>query len=305
MTAMKKTQVSLTCIMGAAAAGAAAYMLFESQWVERRERTLTFPTLPEGLEGLTILHLSDIHAAQPGLNLWTLAKAVAWAKKRRPDLVVLTGDVLGGNVGTAKCLHLLAELRPPLGMFAVAGNHEYGLARGLAGRCGLAGSGNWGSAESPVRYLRDECVLLKVAGGEGAPAAALALCGADYITRGHGLRQRKLPEGAFPVLLTHRPPNEGDPLVGRFPLILAGHTHGGQIRLPTPWGLVALHRDDLPFLEGVHEVGGSTVVISRGVGCTFLPLRLCSRPQAELLRLASGKETVRGGKVSSSPGMLK
>lgn len=268
---------------GAAVAGAAAvaYMLFESQWIDCREQDLRVPGLPAGLSGLRILHLSDIHAAQPGLNLVALARAVRWAQDLQPDLVILTGDIIDGGRGSSSCLRLLSQLRPRLGMFGVTGNHEYGLSKNpLKGprsdrsRC----------AGDAITWLRDECALLRVDAD-----AVVALCGADYITRGYGLLNGSapIPPGAFPILITHRPPADDDPLTERFPVVFAGHTHGGQIRLPTPWGMVALHREALPHTEGVHVRGGNVLVISRGVGCTFLPFRLFCRPEACLFRLSA------------------
>lgn len=266
--------------MAAAVAGAVVgYMLFESQWVECRERSLTVDDLPEALEGFAILHLSDIHAGQLGLNLWTLSKVVRWAQARQIDLVVLTGDILDGGIGGRLCLYLLGKLRPRFGLFAAPGNHEYGLGKSV-----FRGGGIWpiprqDGQVGPVRYLRDECLLLEV------QSATIALCGADYVTGGHRLPLQDIPEYAFPVLITHRPPHLEDPLAQRFRLVLAGHTHGGQIRIPTPWGFATLHRQSVRYIDGVHKLGKTTLVISRGVGCTFLPWRLCARPQAELLRL--------------------
>ena len=87
------------------------------------------PDCPPAFEGLTVLHLSDVHAGQPGLNLHTLRKAVEWGVSVEPDLVVLTGDIMGGGRGRRECLELLSLLRPRLGAYAVTGNHEYGLSK--------------------------------------------------------------------------------------------------------------------------------------------------------------------------------
>ncbi|NLG66393.1 MAG: hypothetical protein GX536_01625 [Actinobacteria bacterium] len=272
---------------------AAAYMLFESQWVDLREEDLAVPGLPEGLTGLSVLHISDVHAAQPSLNLVALAKVVRWAEARRPDLVVLTGDIVDGGLGSDTCLRQLSRLRPPLGIFAVPGNHEYGLSKNPLRN---ARADRARDALGRVRFLRDECVLLR--GPKEGPM--LAVCGADYITRGYGLLNGSAPitADAFPLLITHRPPTGDDPLLENFPLVFAGHTHGGQIRMPTPWGMVALHREALPFTEGIHRFNRSVLVISRGVGCTFLPFRLFCRPEAVIHRLrpAESGDVLRRGR---------
>jgi predicted MPP superfamily phosphohydrolase len=85
--------------------------------------------------------------------------------------------------------------------------------------------------------------------------------------------------------LIHRPPEPEDPLGERFSLAFAGHTHGGQIRLPGPQGWFTPHRVDSTYVQGVHRWGRGLIAVSRGVGTTFLPLRLFTRPEVVLYRL--------------------
>lgn len=260
---------------------AGLYMLWEAQWLRCREENLSVPGLSPGLKGLRILHLSDVHLGQPGLNLRCLRKAVKWAQEERPDLVLLTGDILGGRFDGSKGLQLLGSLRPALGKFAVTGNHEYGLSKNpFAPR---PREFDWAAAG--ITLLRDECLTLHHQG------EVLTICGADYVTGGHGLDPGN-PDG-LSVLLIHRPPKPEDSLAGRFDLAFAGHTHGGQIRIPTPHGLFAPHRDGLPYLEGVHSWGKGRLILSRGVGTTFLPIRLLTRPEAVIYRLTE-PQTGRG-----------
>ena len=89
----------------------------------------------------------------------------------------------------------------------------------------------------------------------------------------------------FPILLIHEPPPSDSPLAGRFPLAFAGHTHGGQLRIPTASGLRPLVSEQGEFLSGVYEWSGGLLVVSRGVGTSFLPFRLLTRPEATLWRL--------------------
>lgn len=273
--------------LGGAAAGsaAAAYMVFEAQWVACREEELALPDLPALLTGLRVLHLSDVHAGQPGLNLYTLRKAVEWAQPRRPDLVVLTGDILSAGRGGTRCLELLSRLQPRLGSFAVTGNHEYGLSKNPFAHRPLVG----GWEQAGITLLKDRCQVVPVEGA--GPGARLVVCGADYVTGGHPLLRAGIPDGDLAVLLIHRPPEPDDALGDHFSLAFAGHTHGGQIRFPTPWGRVSPHRVDSGYVEGVHRWGRGLLAVSRGLGTTFLPLRLLTRPEAVLYRLASATGT--------------
>jgi predicted MPP superfamily phosphohydrolase len=263
----------------AAGFSAAAYMTFEAQWLAMRETTLDIPGLPADLEGLSILHLSDVHAGQPGLNLWTLSHAVSWARARDPDLVVLTGDIVGAGHGARRCVEILSQLRPRLGMFAVSGNHEYGLSKNpFAHRPQIP---EW--ADSGIRMLRDECVAVTPQAG----GARLVVCGADYLTGGHRMRGDLPADGDVSLLLIHRPPVPGDGLEGRYTMAFAGHTHGGQIRVPTPWGKVRVHREKLPVVDGIHRWGDGWLAVSAGIGTTFLPFRLATRPEVLLHRLCA------------------
>jgi predicted MPP superfamily phosphohydrolase len=305
-----RSQTWAAVVIGALAA---AYMIFESQWLRRQRTGLVVPDLPPELEGLTILHLSDVHAGQPGLNIHTFRKAVRWAAEVRPDLIVLTGDILGARSGWGRCLPLLRRLKAPLGVYAVPGNHEYGLSKNPLAHppepipwdaCG-------------VQLLRDSCVALDLTPGaetaepeyartdgpadtphaldhrDDQDAAGtrplVSLCGADHLSGGRPLLADRSPsESDFSILLVHRPPEPDDPLGERFHLTFSGHTHGGQIRIPTPWGLRSLHNEDLPYLEGVHRWGEGILVISTGIGATFVPFRLFTRPQAVVYRLTRG-----------------
>ncbi len=223
---------------------------------------------------------------------------VDWAEPLSPDLVLLTGDVLGLPKGSDACLRLLGHLRPTLGTYAVTGNHEYGLSKGP-----LAKPRDthhlW--QQAGITLLSDSCAALPAREG-----STIMLCGADYLTGGYGLLHPAAPTpdlarapdpaspgapaspvapASFPILLIHEPPQSDSPLIELFPLAFAGHTHGGQLRLPGPSGLRPPHKPDFEHLSGVHAWGQGKIVITRGVGTGFLPFRLFARPEATLWRL--------------------
>jgi predicted MPP superfamily phosphohydrolase len=271
-------------VAGAAAAGAAAaaYMAYEAQWVHCRQSDLVVPGLPEQWSGLRVLHLSDVHAGRFSVNERSLAKVVRWAAPLPLDLVVLTGDIVGDPERSRPSLELLSLLKPRLGMFAVTGNHEYGLGKGPLARPRDT-RGLW--SEAGITLLTDSCAALPARRGQ-----PIVLCGADYLTGGYGLLEPGVvpaagSDPAFPVLLAHRPPPSDSPLGRLFPLAFAGHTHGGQLRAPGWDGLTPLHNEHEEHLAGVHRWGRGLMVVSRGVGVSFLPFRLFTRPEATLWRL--------------------
>jgi hypothetical protein len=222
-----------------------------------------------------------VHAGLFPTNERSLAKVVDWAEGLSPDLVLLAGDILGDPQQSMRCLGLLARLRPSLGMFAVTGNHEYGLGKGPLARPRDT-SPLW--AQAGTTLLSDSCIALPARQG-----TQIVLCGADYLTRGEGLLHPgegpNASPASFPILLIHEPPPPDSPLAALFPLAFAGHTHGGQLRVPGLSGLTPLNNERHYIPGGVHPWGEGRMVVSRGIGTSFLPFRLLTRPEATLWRL--------------------
>src|SRR5689334_10432456 len=143
-------------------AALAAWGLYESQWVQGRELEIGVPGLPAALDGLSVLHLSDFHAGTPSLNVRAMRKAAALGAEWQPDLVALTGDILSHGRARDAVVAAMEGLRPPLGTFAVLGNHDVGdtndpFSRGIVIE-------DWGSAA--VTVLRDSAAVVESGGHE-------------------------------------------------------------------------------------------------------------------------------------------
>ena len=274
--------------LAAAGVGLAAWGVFESQWIQRRVVTVPVAGLPPALDGLSILHLSDFHAGSPSLNMRALRKAIAFGVEEQPDLVAITGDIVAHPRAEAAVIEQLARLAPPLGMYAILGNHDTGETRDPFSRGKVID--DWGAAD--VELLRDRAVTVETHG------ATIEIAGMEPDSWTNGTAR---PEALFTqaqalrILLTHFPDAVDDLPAGACSLVLAGHLHGGQICLPSPAGKIRLSHTDWKYLEGVHRVGDTTLVVSRGTGTTLVPIRLMARPEVALLRLAS----VEGAKQGS------
>jgi uncharacterized protein len=268
----------LAALAGAGAA-LAAWGLYEAQWVEGCELDIGVPGLPAELAGMTILHLSDFHAGTPSLNVRAMRKAAALGARWQPDLVAVTGDILSHGRAQEAVVHAMEGLDPPLGIFAVLGNHDVGdthdpFSRGIVIE-------DWGSAA--VTLLRDRSAVVEWRGCE------IELAGVDPRLFADG--RNRPPEqlftrpGALRVLLSHFPEVPAQMPAGTCALALCGHLHGGQICIPGPTGKVRLSHRSYRFDEGVFEEPETTVVVSRGLGTTLVPFRLFARPEVSLLRL--------------------
>jgi len=246
--------------------------------------TLTFQDLPPGLEGLRLAHLSDLHAG-PLIGLSTLRRWRELTEREQPDLLTFTGDLVDSRPEeVGPLLEAFADFRPPLGAFAVLGNHDYfDDPRPI-----------WRDLEAAgIRCLENASALLSRQG------ARLAIMGLQdpMATNGRfrrlvfgpgprpALAARNLPEDAFRICLNHRPSEWEQALAAGARLTLSGHTHGGQIN-PIP-GLSSARLLG-PRTQGLFQEGADQLYVSRGLGVVGLPMRIGAPPEIAILTLKRG-----------------
>jgi predicted MPP superfamily phosphohydrolase len=236
---------------------------------------LALPGLPPELDGLRVAHLSDFHLGVPSPGVGSVARAVAWTKERRPDLVAVTGDLLTHPRGEPLLRRLLGLLPPPV--VAVLGNHDIALSRDpQAVRSDL-------TELAPATLLRDEGTMLELRG------KSVWIAGVHPRLIVHGRRKTDpnslSREADFRILLCHYPRVLDRLERGRFELVLAGHMHDGQITLPYPGGKIRFAHLRARYPRGVFRGEAATMHVSAGLGTTFVPLRFGARPEATELRL--------------------
>jgi hypothetical protein len=239
-----------------------------------REQDLMFPDLPEDLHGLRLVQVTDIHLS-PFLSERELARAVDMANETRAHLALVTGDLIStGHDPLDACLRQLSRLRADAGIFGCLGNHEiYANAEDYVEKHGaLLGH----------RYLRHRAEPLKFG------QATLNLAGVDYQRSGKPYlagAERMVAPGAFNVLLSHNP--DVFPVAARqgYQLTIAGHTHGGQVRVEILRQDLNIARFFTPYVDGLYRRDGAAVFVSRGIGTIGLPARLGAPPEVNLLRL--------------------
>ncbi len=236
--------------------------------IELVERTVQLPRAPRAWDGLTILHLSDLHlCGLPDRHYYrvVMQACAGWD----PDIVALTGDIVDSVHHQSWILPALGWLRWKVAAFAILGNHDYWydppLIRRRLTRLGFTYLGN---SAHPLE-VRGEPML--VVGHEGPwlkPAPDLT---------GHS------PE-TFRLLLSHTPDNIPWARRQGIDLMLSGHVHGGQIRFPVLGSLLVPSRYGRHYDCGTFEEGPTFLHVSRGVGGEN-PVRFGCRPEATLLRL--------------------
>jgi len=250
------------------------------RWLHRRiRRSLQMPELSfalrtggAGLDGLRIAFVSDVHAGS-FLDEQDLCDIFARIAAAGPDLVLFGGDLI--NTRERELLHYrkpLAMLSPRLGMFAVPGNHDH----------------FWGpDIDLWASFLRDHGVTVLNNRGQRIEhgGSSLWICGVDDLTEGApdmrlALAGRRHGEPA--ILLSHHPDFFFEAAAADVDLTLAGHTHGGQIRIA---GRAPIHHSKFGYEQGWFRENDCSLYVGRGVGVTVLPIRIDAPPEIPILTL--------------------
>jgi predicted MPP superfamily phosphohydrolase len=242
-----------------------------------KEVDLPVAGLHPDLENLRILHLSDIHLSA-FLSENEFARVVDASVELRPNLAVITGDLISGPRDPLDaCIRQLARLKADAGVFGCMGNHErFARSEDYTERA---------CVRHGIRFLRLQSEPLKFGSAE------VNLVGCDFVS----FRERKhylsagtaglVRPGTLNVLLQHNP--DVFPVAAQqgYNLLLAGHTHGGQVTVEILEQWINPARFFTPFVYGVYREENASAYVTRGIGTIGVPARIGAPPEISLLRL--------------------
>jgi hypothetical protein len=280
-----------------------AWGLMEPYFIDETAYAVALPNLPDDWIGREAAVIADFQVGMWGDNLATIRRIVDRIRQRRPELVLILGDFVyhGGDEPDRRIATTVELLRPlsesQLTMVAVLGNHDYSVVnyddpsiqeeRAQQVRMALNKLG--------ITILENDHVPVQ------SPAdQTLYVVGLGSLMAGKSkpvLAFEDLPDDAPRLVILHNPSAFDDLAAGVAPLALAGHTHGGQFRLPfTPaWSWVTYLREEDVHVDGwIEDYGakGNRLYVNRGIGFSKLPLRFNCPPELTWLTLKKAQGTM-------------
>lgn len=214
---------------------------------------------------IKIAHLTDLHTYGLGRRE---KKMLAMLEAEKPDLIVITGDQISDMSGYEGCREVIQQLHAPLGVWLVAGNHD-----------------NWHRIQKQREYYESAGAIF-LRNSSQKVREDLWIIGLDDAMTGTPNLEASLvgvPENAYKIALFHSPAYF-DEVAGKCDLVFAGHTHGGQVRIPfmKPFWLPRGCKD---YVEGWFERDGSKMYVSRGIGTSIADMRFNCRPEIAIITL--------------------
>jgi len=252
---------------------ASAYgLLYGRLDMEVTRRRIQLARLPEAFEGFRLVQLSDIHIS-PFMPADEIRRCVTITNQLKPDLILMTGDYVAWDpAAQGEVVQALAGLHAPYGVFGSLGNHE--------SITDTEDSITRLFAAQGIHILRQERALIRLGGD------TLNLIGVDdSITDDKAVEHLVMP-GTVNILLNHNPNDFDQAAELGIDLMLAGHTHGGQLSLEFLHRGLALIRLETPYVSGWYENSGGQLYVNRGIGTTVLPIRVGARPEITVLELS-------------------
>jgi|GEM_PF-624234 len=301
----------------------------EPRLIDEQQETAEIPGLPAAWAGQQVAVVADFQVGMWWDNTGTVRRVVARLVERRPAAVLIAGDFIyhpanrGGADGSgadfaplgpdeaeavasvvAEAVDLVRPL-PEAGIptYAVFGNHDYGMESPQAARLDWAAQRLREALDAAgIRVLRNEAVALPAPGEDdsqdsaGNPPLYLVGIGSRYAGRDRpAAALAGLPEDAPRIVMMHNPDSFDRFPAGTAPLAVAGHTHGGQIRIPFTgdWSWMALVQEDRVHVDGwIANYGGprNRLYVNRGIGFSTIPVRIHAMPEITLFTLRPAGE---------------
>ena len=282
MTVKKKKFIFLA-VAAAVLVALAIWIAWGNTALELNTYTISSAKLPQSFDGYRIAHVSDLHNAEMGKDNETL---LTMLRDADPDMIAITGDLIDSrNTDIEVALQFVHEAVKLAPCYYVTGNHE--------ARVNEYGELKAGMEAAGVTVLEDARTEISLEGktitviGVNDPSYQTDyLFGDSETVMNTRLEELHTEDAGFTILLSHRPELFVTYAEHNVDLVLSGHAHGGQFRVPFIGGLVAPNQGLFPEYDaGIYTEGNTNMLVSRGIGNSILPFRINNRPEVILVEL--------------------
>ncbi len=282
MTAKKKKFIFLA-VVAIVLVALVIWIAWGNTALELSTYTISSSKLPQSFDGYRIAHVSELHNAEMGKDN---EKLLTMLRDADPDMIALTGDLIDSrNTDIEVALQFVREAVKIAPCYCVTGNHEARVNEYYKLKAGMETAG--------VTVLEDVRTEISM---EGENITLIGVNDPSYQTDylfgdAESVIDAKLEElhtenDGFTILLSHRPELFNTYVDQDIDLVLSGHAHGGQFRLPIVGGLVAPNQGLFPEYDaGIYTEDNTNMLVSRGVGNSIFPFRINNRPEVILIEL--------------------
>ena len=280
-----------------------AWGLIEPYIIDVEKYEVTLANLPDEWHGRRVAVIGDTQVGMWLDNTRTVRRVAEHLTTDQPDVALLVGDfIYHGGKDPEKRIQEVVRLLQPLTdatvpLYAVLGNHDYSAtsSREPNIRDGQARQLKAALTDAGILVLENEAVPLFAAGSDSGNPLYVAGIG-PHLPRKDRPQEAlaEIPEDAPRLVMMHNPASFAGIRAGGAPLAVAGHTHGGQIRLPFPspeWSMLSLITEGPVHTDGwIEEYGspGNRLYVNRGIGFSIIPLRINCRPEITYFTLLAG-----------------
>lgn len=251
--------------------------------LELNAYTISSSKLPQSFDGYRIAHVSDLHNTQMGKDN---EKLLTMLRDADPDMIAITGDLIDSrNTDIEIALQFVCEAVKIAPCYYVTGNHEARVNEYGELKAGMEAAGVIVLEDVRTEIsMEDETITLI---GVNDPSYQTDyLFGDSETVMNTKLEEIHTGNDGFTILLSHRPELFGIYVDQNIDLVLSGHAHGGQFRLPFIGGLVAPNQGLFPEYDaGIYTEDNTNMLVSRGIGNSILPFRINNRPEVILIEL--------------------
>jgi len=258
------------------------YLYYQNNYLEVTNYSLENEKIPSSFNDYKIAQISDFHNTKSKRLTNSLIRKL---KQEQPNIIVITGDLIDAKKTDIEvATHFIEEISKIAKIYYVTGNHEVSTKDYEKLKENLI-SNNVTILENKSIFIKEKEEEINLLGIDDPSIIRDSFIDDSTITRTN-LENISYDKEKYSILLSHRPELFDTYVQSNIDLILTGHAHGGQIRIPFIGGVIAPNQGIFPkYTSGVLKKDSTTMIISRGIGNSILPFRINNRPELVIITL--------------------